>query len=43
MSKYYELIARYFRKGLYTAAHLAVLEHKGVLTAAERQAMEKGE
>lgn len=43
MSKYYELIARYFRKGLYTTAHLAVLESKGVLTAKERQAMEKGE
>ena len=43
MSKYYELIARYFRKGLYSTAHLAVLERKGVLTAAERQNIEKGE
>ena len=42
MSKYYELIARYFRKGLYTTAHLAVLERKGVLTAAERQNIETG-
>lgn len=42
MSKYFEIIRRYFRKGLYTAAHLAVLESKGVLTAEERQAMEKG-
>lgn len=43
MSKYFEIIRRYFRKGLYTTAHLAVLERKGVLTAAERLAMEKGE
>ena len=43
MSKYYDLIARYFRKGLYTTAHLAVLESKGVITAEERLAMEKGE
>ena len=26
MSKYFETIRRYFRKGLYTAAHLAVLD-----------------
>lgn len=43
MSKYYETIARYFRKGLYTAAHLAVLADKGVLTEAERQTIEQGE
>ncbi len=43
MSKYFDLIRRYFRKGLYTTAHLAVLESKGVLNAEERQAIEKGE
>lgn len=43
MSKYFEIIRRYFRRGLYTPAHLAVLERKGVLTAEERQAIEKGE
>lgn len=43
MSKYFEVIRRYFRKGLYTTAHLAVLESKGALTAAQRQAIEQGE
>ena len=42
MSKYYELNARYFRKGLYTTAHRAVLEAKGVITAEERKTIEKG-
>ena len=28
MSKYFETIRRYFRKGLYTAAHLEVLVAK---------------
>lgn len=43
MSKYFETIRRYFRKGLYTAAHLAVLVDKGVLSQQERQAIEQGE
>ena len=43
MSKYYELIARYYRKGLYTTAHLAVLVDKGSLTPEERRAIEAGE
>lgn len=43
MSKYFEVIRKYFRKGLYTSAHLEVLERKGVLTQEERQAIEKGQ
>lgn len=43
MSKHFEAIRKYFRKGLYTKAHLEVLERKGVLTKAERRAIEKGE
>ena len=42
MSKHFEVIRKYFRKGLYSAAHLAVLESKGVLTAAEKEQIEKG-
>ena len=30
MSKHFEAIRKYFRKGLYTKAHLEVLERKGV-------------
>ena len=43
MSKIAEKIAVYFRKGLYCKAHLEVLESKGVITAEERQTIEKGE
>ncbi len=43
MSKYFEVIRKYFRKGLYTKAHLEMLESKGAITEAERQAIEKGE
>lgn len=43
MSKIAEKIAVYFRKGLYRKAHLEVLENKGVITAEERQTIEKGE
>lgn len=43
MSKHFEAIRKYFRKGLYTKAHLEVLEKKGVITEKERQAIEKGE
>ena len=43
MSKIAEKIAVYFRKGLYRMAHLEVLESKGVITAEERQTIEKGE
>ena len=43
MNKYFEVICRYFRKGLYSKAHLAVLESKGVLTQEERLAIETGE
>ncbi len=43
MSKIAEKIAEYFRKGLYQKAHLEMLERKGVLTAEERQIIEKGE
>ena len=43
MSKYFETIARYFRKGLYTATHLAVLVDKGVISETERQTIEQGE
>lgn len=43
MSKYFEVIRKYFRKGLYTKDHLEVLECKGVITEAERQIIEKGE
>lgn len=42
MSRYFETIRRYFRKGLYTAAHLAVLESKGVITAEEHRSIETG-
>ena len=38
-----ETIRKYFRKGLYRKEHLAVLEQKGVLTAEEREHIEKGE
>ena len=43
MSKHFEVIRKYFRKGLYSAAHLEVLENKGIITKKERQAIEKGE
>ena len=43
MSKYFEVIRKYFLKGLYTKDHLEVLECKGVITEAERQTIEKGE
>ena len=43
MSKYFETIRKYFRKGLYTAAHLAVLVDKGVISEQEHQAIEPGE
>ena len=43
MSKIAEKIAVYFRKGLYRKAHLEVLESMGVITAEERQTIEKGE
>ena len=43
MSKIAEKIAVYFRKALYRKAHLEVLESKGVITAEERQTIEKGE
>lgn len=43
MSKYFEVICKYFRKGLYTKAHLEVLENKGVITSEERRRIEKGE
>lgn len=43
MSKHFEAIRKYFRKGLYTKNQLEVLEKKGVITEAERKAIEKGE
>ena len=43
MSKYFEVIRKYFRKGLYTKVHLEALERKSVITEAERQTIEKGE
>lgn len=43
MSKHFERIRKYFRKGLYTKAHLEVLERKGVITAEEREIIETGE
>ena len=43
MSKIAEKIAAYFRKGLYGKVHLEMLESKGVITAEERQTIEKGE
>jgi hypothetical protein len=43
MSKYLEQIRQYFRKGLYSKAHLEMLEIRGVITAEERRAIEQGE
>ena len=43
MSKYLEQIKLYFRKGLYSKAHLEMLESRGVITAEERKAVEQGE
>ena len=43
MSKHFEVIRKYFRKGLYSTVHLEVLENKGIITRKERQAIEKGE
>lgn len=43
MSKHFEVIRKYFRKGLYTKAQLEVLESKGIITKKERQRIEKGE
>ena len=43
MSKYFEVICKYFHKGLYTKAHLEVLENRGVITEQERKAIEQGE
>ena len=43
MSKHFEVIRKYFRKGLYSVAHLEMLENKGIITRKERQAIEKGE
>ena len=42
MSKHFEVIRKYFRKGYYTKDHLEVLERKGVLTKAEKEQIEKG-
>lgn len=41
MSKYFEVICKYFHKGLYTKAHLEVLESKGVITKEEKKQIEK--
>lgn len=43
MNKQLETIRRYFLLGLYSQAHLEMLEAKGGITAEERQAIEKGE
>lgn len=43
MSKHFEVIRKYFRKGLYTRAHLKVLASKGVVTETERHTIEKGQ
>lgn len=43
MSKYFEVIRKYFRKGIYNKTHLEMLENKGVITREERQAIEKGQ
>ncbi|MDD7311727.1 MAG: hypothetical protein SOZ49_09255 [Clostridiaceae bacterium] len=40
MSRHFERIRRYFRKGLYTREQLAALEAKGVITLAERLKIE---
>ncbi len=41
MSRHFERIRRYFRKGLYTREQLAALEAKGVITLAERLKISK--
>ena len=40
MSRYFDRIRRYFRKGLYTREQLAALDAKGVITLAERLKIE---
>ena len=37
MSKHFEVIRKYFRKGLYTSAHLEVLEKKGIISKMEKE------
>ena len=43
MNKIAEIIAKYFRKGLYNKAHLEMLENKGIITRQERICIEQGE
>lgn len=42
MSKHFEVIRKYFRKGIYNKSHLEMLESKGVITQKEKKQIEKG-
>ena len=43
MSRYYDLIRLYYRKGLYTARQLEALAQAGAITGAEREKILSGE
>lgn len=42
MSRYYDLIRLYYRKGLYTARQLEALAQAGAITGAEREKILSG-
>ncbi len=43
MSRYYDLIRLYYRKGLYTARQLETLAQAGAITGEEREKILSGE